>query len=1378
MPPDEKDALSAEQVATLEAWIRMGAPDPRGGDKALTEFEKLKQQAGDHWAFQPVTDPEVPRVRQAELVRSDVDAFILSQLEREGLSFAPLASKRELLRRAYFDLIGLPPTAEQVAAFEADDSPNAFAGVVEQLLDSPHYGERWGRHWLDVARYADTAGREGNGRTYYHHAHTYRDYVIRAFNQDLPFDRFIVEQLAADHLDLPADDNLALAALGFLTVGRKMNGMIDDNSRDDIIDTVTRGFLGLTAACARCHDHKLEPVSTRDYYSLYGIIRSSEEAAVPPELKPQPESPARADYLRRNLAARREFIRIYAFEAERILTDAHSRVGDYLLAVRDADYQNYYAGEKQKQIVSRRHLQQPVFNALAVFWKPQVEGHPELFRPWLELAALPVDAFPEQAAALCQSYAANADGSLNAAVAAGFEGLEPTGLQDVVWTYNRIFAGIEKQWGDRLRGELLRRCEPTEDELSLPKTTYGYEKLSDMAIDRVLATYRAGIIPADDPLAALLSWLSQDRNGFALTGDQMRRSRVLTRDVANGLRRDINREMDTVAAHPGAPARAMVLVDAEKMYASKVFIRGNAENLGADAPRQFLEVLSGPNPQPFPAETSGRLELARAIADPANPLTARVIVNRVWLWHFGEGLVRTPSDFGMQGKQPTHPELLDHLAARFMREGWSLKQLHRWLMLSTTYQQSSRPIADSEPRDPENRLWRRMNPRRLEFEPFRDSVLAVSERLDLDARGGKAIDITVPGAPPIRTVYAEVDRKTLPNLFATFDFPDPTSSAGQRLRNALTPESLFLLNSPFLTGAAQEIARQIMPIRPARPLLTEPGFTGIWDHDADPRPQRLVAVEHDGQRYPSLRAAVGATSPEPPTMFGSQREGLPLNLAAAVADLDVTSGARDIRQLDVTLAESVDTNDLAGFFIVQGHGPGAPSLAVTVLPLDADGKPIGDWSLSLQQGRFSKPLGKVQDTSGHFTPRVATFTLGDFSGPDSSKPDAARPLTGVHGLRLIDNDGAADFDLTAVGTFSRQLPQLVQVDDDFRPLRPGTEVGTDVGSGINSGIIGTEVGTGIVGIDAFGTLTEALRVLDPAQPCIVTLHAGVYPEALDVGEREHPLLIRVSGEVLIRTVSGAATIEGDGRLLTATDLGPEAFSDRLRRFGIRQLYRRILQRDPGETEIDNAIRFLAAYPESDRIHPESLAWTYGSGTVDEAGSLTGFTPIEFRGGLIRGADSLELTATGGRPSATLAAIRRWTAPHDGTIDIVGELSHQPAKPEGDGVTCCVISSRAGRLGEWTVNRESLLTRLDGITVQQGETIDFVTASRSSAENDNFDWSPSITMTDRDIPSIPGIPMRWDARTDFASPTSAPEPLGPWQELAQVILLSNEFALVD
>ncbi|MHC4879001.1 MAG: DUF1549 domain-containing protein, partial [Planctomycetota bacterium] len=391
MPPEKKDALSAEQVAALEAWIKMGAPDPRSGDKALTEFEKLKQQAGDHWAFQPVTDPEVPSVRQPELVRSNIDAFILTRRETEGLGFSPPASKRELLRRAYFDLIGLPPTRDQVVAFEADASADAFAKVVDQLLDSPHYGERWGRHWLDVARYADTAGREGNGRTYYHHAHTYRDYVIRAFNEDLPFDRFIVEQLAADHLTLPEDDNRALAALGFLTVGRKMNGKIDDNSRDDIIDTVTRGFLGLTAACARCHDHKLEPISTRDYYGLYGIIRSSEEAAVPPELKPQPETPARADYVRRNLATRREFIRIHAFEAERILTDAHARVGDYLLAVRDADYQNYYAGEKQKQIVRRRHLQQPIFNALAVFWKPQVEGHPELFRPWLELAALPAD---------------------------------------------------------------------------------------------------------------------------------------------------------------------------------------------------------------------------------------------------------------------------------------------------------------------------------------------------------------------------------------------------------------------------------------------------------------------------------------------------------------------------------------------------------------------------------------------------------------------------------------------------------------------------------------------------------------------------------------------------------------------------------------------------------------------------------------------------------------------------------------------------------------------------------------------------------------------------------------------------------------------------
>lgn len=1354
MPPKKKEALTAAQVADLEAWVKMGAPDPRTGEKALTEFEKILEKAGDHWAFQPVANPKVPEVRQPGIVQSDIDAFILAKLENEGLEFSPPAPKRELIRRAYFDLIGLPPTSEQVAAFEEDVSSDAFAKVVEELLASPHYGERWGRHWLDVARYADTAGREGNGRTYYHHAHTYRDYVIRAFNEDLPFDRFIVEQLAADHLDLPDDDNRALAALGFLTVGRKMNGKIDDNSRDDMIDVVTRGFLGLTAACARCHDHKLEPISTRDYYSLYGIIRSSKEAAVPPELRPQPVTPARADYLARNLAARRELIRAHAFEAERIFTEFHSRVGDYLQAVQDGDYKGFYHGEKQKQIVRRRNLQQLIFGALAVFWKQQVVGHPELFRPWLELSALEEGQFPSEAAKLCQGYAENADGSLNAAVAAGFKGLEPANFQDVVYAYNRIFAQIEKKWGDRLRAVLLADCEPTEGELGLPKTTYGYEKPAELALDRVLATYKSGVIPQDDPLSKLLAWLTQDRNGFALTGDSIRRSRVLTRDVARGLRRDISSEMDAVAAHPGAPVRAMALVDTEKPYDAKVFIRGNAENLGADAPRQFLSILSGTSPEPFPAGTSGRLELARSIVDPSNPLTARVIVNRVWHWHFGEGIVRTPSDFGMQGEAPTHPELLDYLAARFVREGWSLKKLHSWLMLSTTYQQDSRPVPGAEQRDPENRLWRRMNPRRLEFEPFRDSLLAVSRKLDPETRGGKAIDISSPGAPPIRTVYGEVDRKTLPNLFATFDFPDPTSSADKRLRNALTPESLFLLNSPFITDTAKEIARQVMPTNTHNASLTEPGFTGI--HNADPRKQSLVAVEHKGQRYPQLQAAARAIAPQVPQLFGSQREGMPWSLSNAVADLDITSGVRDISQIDLFLNRTVNHGARTGFFIVQAQRPGAPSLPVSLLPLDMEGNPIGEWKLLLKGERFGEPLGKVQEIQGHFTPRIATFSLADFS---TNKP--AEPLSGVRGLRLTDDDGSVGFDLVAGGTFSMVLPILVTVDDDFRPFRHETVVES-----------------GVIGWNAFGSVEEALHVLDPTQPSVIKIHSGVYPEIIDLSVRTNPVTVHVIGQVQIHSLSGALQIEDNGELLTATKLGPEVFQDRSHRFGVTKLYRQVFQRDPSENEVRNALNFLSAYPVEENIHPETLAWTYGSGSVDETGFLTEFTPIPFRGGKVRGAGNLELTSTGGWPSASKAAVRRWTAPYSGTVNISGELSHLPAKPGGDGVECYVVSGRSGRIGKWTAQNHSLSTLLRDIRVIKGETIDFVTVARKDNLNDGFEWAPSITMYDRDVPSMPGIPMRWDARNDFASPDNFPTQLGPWEELTQVLLISNEFAFID
>jgi mono/diheme cytochrome c family protein len=594
MPP--KGKLAAEQVAALAEWVRAGAVWPAA--VATKEVVSVAEMRARHWAFRPVRKSGVPAVKGASRVRTPVDAFVLARFEKKGLSLSPPAGRRTLVRRVTFDLTGLPSTPEDVEAFVNDQAADAYERVVERLLASPAYGERWGRHWLDVARYADTKGYVFTEERRYPNSYTYRDYVIRAFNDDKPYDRFLVEQLAADRL--PAGgDNSALAALGFLTLGRRFLNNPHDII-DDRIDVTMRGLLALTVACARCHDHKFDPIPARDYYSLYGVFASSQEPAELPLLgKPVP-SPELA-----------------AFNAE------------------------------------------------------------------LEKRTKAVEEFQA------------------------------------------------KHKDDLASGNVKYKLELT--------------KLT-------------------------------------------------------------NRVAEWKASGPGAPARAMVLNDLPAPVEPHVLKRGNPGNPSEAVPRQFLEVLSGPERKPF-TEGSGRLELARAIASRDNPLTARVMVNRVWMHHFGDGLVRTPGDFGARGEPPTHPELLDWLAASFMDSGWSVKHLHRLIVLSATYRQASDDNPQGQAIDPENRLLWKMNRQRLDFEQLRDALLAVGGRLDRTA-GGRPVDITTPPFGTRRTVYGFIDRQNLPGLFRTFDLASPDVSTPRRFTTTVPPQALFLMNNPFVSQQARRFAQR------------------------------------------------------------------------------------------------------------------------------------------------------------------------------------------------------------------------------------------------------------------------------------------------------------------------------------------------------------------------------------------------------------------------------------------------------------------------------------------------------------------------------------------------------------------------------------------
>ncbi|MBL9203420.1 MAG: PSD1 domain-containing protein, partial [Opitutaceae bacterium] len=781
MPPaDEGGKLPPDKIAALEQWVKMGAPDPRTGGKAHPLDMAAARQ---HWAFQPVAKPAVPAVKDAKWVRTPVDNFVLAALEAKKLKPAAPAEARTLLRRVTYDLTGLPPAPEEMEAFARDfpRDPRAYDRAVERLLASPRYGERWARHWLDVARYADTQGYlVGNAERRFPFSHTYRDYVIRAFNDDKPYDRFIVEQLAADRLPL-GEDKSALAALGFLTLGRRFLGNQNDII-DDRIDVVTRGLMGLTVTCARCHDHKFDPVPAKDYYSLHGIFASTEEPAERPLLGPIVETPEYRRFLEKTAEAEAKVKQRARAEVDKFLGEIRAKTGDYLLGAHDAaklgkdDKLDLFAGPRKLNLTFLKRWQDHVATDAA--------KKDPLLAPWFALAALPEAQFAVKARELIAAWkngvaervsvspghetltrsATEQSSPLDPAVVAAFAKSDTplASLKDVAAIYNRLAADAEKE-----------KSSDATDSANSDRT----------ALRAALRREGGPANPGYDATAALIK-------------------RQIDARVAD-LRRDVVALQWTEA---GAPLRAMALVDKARPADSRVLLRGNPANRGPEVPRQFLEVLSPAPREPF-RDGSGRLQLAHAIADAKNPLTARVFVNRVWGWHFGAALVRTPGDFGVRTEAPAHRALLDWLAASFTEGGWSVKQLHRTIVLSATYRQSAVGHAAATAADPDNQLLHRFNRRRLEFEALRDTLLAVSGSLDLRA-GGLSDDLVKEPFPVRRTIYGFIDRQNLPGVFRTFDFPNPDVSSAQRFATTVPQQALFMLNSPFVQEQARALMRR------------------------------------------------------------------------------------------------------------------------------------------------------------------------------------------------------------------------------------------------------------------------------------------------------------------------------------------------------------------------------------------------------------------------------------------------------------------------------------------------------------------------------------------------------------------------------------------
>lgn len=756
MPPKGKK-LPDEQIEALVAWVKMGAPDPRTGPSTLKDPKEL---AAKHWAFQRVKQPDVPKVRAKKLVQSPVDAFLLARLEGKDLTFSPRADRRTLIRRATYDLTGLPPTEAEVAAFEKDRSPEAFEKLVDRLLASPHYGERWARYWLDIARYADTKGYVFEEERRYPYSYTYRDWVIRSLNEDLPYDQFLIQQLAADLLPL-GEDKRPLAALGFLTLGRRfLNNQTD--IIDDRIDVVSRGTMALTVACARCHDHKSDPVPTKDYYSLYGVFASCNEPSEKPLLGAQSMPKEYPEYLAERQKRSDELENYRRGKEDEIRTKIRGQVGDYLLVVHDSSIADE---DKKEGLVRERKLQPSLsrqYKRAIKDWNTKTNS---VFLPWFELTALDSTNFAVRAKEVAARL--GADTSINAAVSEKlFKGEPPASLKEAAERLNNLFAEVDREWRTLLTNSPAAKALPDAGREALRQILYA-DGTPVMSLD---------------------------------SGELLRFTDTPVQQKVRALKRKLD-EVD--ATHPGAPPRAMALVDNPTPTEPVVFKRGNPNNRGDKVPRQFLEILSGPDRKPF-TKGSGRLEMAQNIASKDNPLTARVFANRVWMYHFGSPFVRTPSDFGLRSDPPSHPELLDYLAARFMAEGWSIKKLHKLIMLSSAYQQSSEDNPKYTKLDPANQLYWRMNRRRLDFEAMRDTLLAVSGSLDLSL-GGRGVEMTTEPFTVRRTVYGFVERQNLPGLFRTFDFASPDTTSPQRFSTTVPQQALFLMNSPFVIERAKNL---------------------------------------------------------------------------------------------------------------------------------------------------------------------------------------------------------------------------------------------------------------------------------------------------------------------------------------------------------------------------------------------------------------------------------------------------------------------------------------------------------------------------------------------------------------------------------------------
>ena len=930
MPPSGK--LKEAEIAALAEWVGKGAV---WGAAPATQPAAT---APKYWAFVAPKDAPPPAVRDAAWVQSPIDRFILAELEKKGLAPAPAADKRTLLRRATFDLTGLPPTPQEVRAFLDDSRPDAYARVIDRLLASPRYGERWGRHWLDVARYADSNGLDEN--LVYRHAYRYRDYVIAAFNKDKPYDLFVKEQLAGDLLPGPVSDAVTFerwTATGFLSLGAKMLAEDDPVKMemdivDEQLDTAARTFMGLTVGCARCHDHKFDPIPQADYYSLAGIFKSSKTmenfdvVATWHEyvLAPEAERKQLQEHKARIEAKKKEIGRLSDEENQKLAREARGHVGAYLLAAEDAlgyerialrpaasggrnpvdavrrdantfdrgnaprtlekekanvpkgakgpffaeyDIHVPKAGEYQLDLLEeevgsgtadvivngvlehrgRRPVENreaspdaggwsvtgvfplkagsntlrlehksrfPYFEALLLTPLPpggkvprslqqvsrQYGVNPSLLEQWVEEMRRAKGA---PASVLYALFAYAQKGTLAGDALAGwtspakesFRDFQPKTREELAARYQKLFAEADAEW-EKLQKERAGAAQVKAERNAVKQE----EGLRDPRLEafRELSYAKAGPFAPPHDAKLYYSKAAQDRLA------ELEKERA-----------------DLQKATPDLP-RAMGVTESAKVGDIPIHLRGSHWTLGETVPRRFPRAIAGDNQTPVPPDQSGRLQLAEWLTQPDHPLTGRVMVNRIWRGHFGKGIVPSTDNFGRLGEAPTNQPLLDWLARRFVEQGWSMKQMHRTIMLSSTYQMNSTYNPRAAEADPENTLLWRANRRRLEAEAIRDAVTAATGIIDLteggtmlaqkdrdyvsntSRRGGADYDL------PRRSVYIPVVRSSMYEMFQAFDLPDPSTPNGDRNSTVVAPQALFMMNAPLVLKATRSMAEKLL----------------------------------------------------------------------------------------------------------------------------------------------------------------------------------------------------------------------------------------------------------------------------------------------------------------------------------------------------------------------------------------------------------------------------------------------------------------------------------------------------------------------------------------------------------------------------------------